>query len=139
MGHWKRLIKIPSATVCYYCIKNMTCRVHVFYCLFVHVPVPDHFAAIMLPVYVVLTCFMLYILWWHLTHVHVYSALLLSAYILFCMDYLLLKHNTVGWLCCILHLHIHLHHYHVHVHHVITRQHYLLYKLDTTHDPMITG
>ena len=32
----------------------MTCLIHVFYCLVVHVPVPDHFAVIMLPVYVTL-------------------------------------------------------------------------------------
>ena len=53
MGHWKRLIIIPGGTDCYYCINNMTCLIHVFYCLVVHVPVPDHFAVIMLPVYVV--------------------------------------------------------------------------------------
>ena len=33
MGHWKRLIKIPSATDCYYCIKNMTCLIYVSYCV----------------------------------------------------------------------------------------------------------
>ena len=53
MGHWKRLIIIPGGTDCYYCINNITCLIHVFYCLVVHVPVSDHFAVIMLPVYVV--------------------------------------------------------------------------------------
>ena len=53
MGHWKRLIEIPGGTDCYYWINNMTCPIHVFYCLVVHVPVPDHLAAIMLRVYFV--------------------------------------------------------------------------------------
>ena len=33
MGHWKRLIKIPCGTDCYYCINNMTCPIHVSYWL----------------------------------------------------------------------------------------------------------
>jgi len=51
MGHWKRLIKIPSATDCYYCIKNMTCLIYVSYCVDILVTVPDYLFAIMSPVY----------------------------------------------------------------------------------------
>ena len=38
MRHWKRLIKIPGGTDCYYCINNMTCLIHVYLLLcLVHV------------------------------------------------------------------------------------------------------
>ena len=50
MGHWKRLIKIPGGTDCYYCIKNMTCLIHIYYCIVVLVTVPEHLSVIMLPV-----------------------------------------------------------------------------------------
>ena len=53
MGHWKRLIKIPGGTDCYYCITFMTYLIHVYYCLVVLVTVPDHLFAIMLHEYVV--------------------------------------------------------------------------------------
>ena len=50
MGHWKRLIKISGGTDCYYCINNMTCLIHVYYCVVVLVTVPDMLSTIMLPV-----------------------------------------------------------------------------------------
>ena len=50
MGHWKRLIKIPGGTDCYYCINNMTCLIHVYFCVVVLVTFPDMFSTIMLPV-----------------------------------------------------------------------------------------
>ena len=40
MEHWKRLIKIPGDTDCYYCINNMICLIHVYYCWVVLVTVP---------------------------------------------------------------------------------------------------
>ena len=30
MGYWKRLIKIPGSTDCYYYINHMTCSIHVY-------------------------------------------------------------------------------------------------------------
>ena len=53
MGHWKRLIIISGGTDYYYCIKNMTCLIHVYYCLAVLVTVPDSLSGIMFHVYVV--------------------------------------------------------------------------------------
>ena len=53
MRHWKRLIEIPGGTDCYYCINNMTCLLHVYYCFVVLVPLPDTLSTIMLHVYTV--------------------------------------------------------------------------------------
>jgi len=131
MGHWKRLIKIPGGTDCYYCIIIMTCLIHVYYCLVVLVTVPDHLSAIMLYVYCV-TCYMLHFLWWHTTHVHVYSALHIFRFLYTLQTSVLYTHNTVLWLYCICPSACSLpsrHHWHVHFCHVITRQHYWLYKL----------
>ena len=50
MGHWKRLIKITGGTDCYYYINNMTCLIHVYYCVVVLVTIPDIFSTIMLSV-----------------------------------------------------------------------------------------
>ena len=50
MGHWRRLIKIPGGTDCYYCLKNMTCLIHVYYCVVVLVTVRIILSTIMLPV-----------------------------------------------------------------------------------------
>ena len=52
MGHWKRLIKIPGDTDCYYYINIMTYLIHDS-CLVVLVTVPDQLSAIMLHVYFV--------------------------------------------------------------------------------------
>ena len=49
MGYWKRLIKIAGGTD-YYCINNMTCLIHVSYCVVVLVTVPVILSTIMLPV-----------------------------------------------------------------------------------------
>ena len=51
--HWNRLIKIPGDTDCYYCINNMTCLIHTYYCWVVLVTVPDNLSTIKLPVYIV--------------------------------------------------------------------------------------
>ena len=51
MRHQRRLIRIPNSTDCYYCINNMTCPIHVSYCLVALVTSPDHLSLIMLPVY----------------------------------------------------------------------------------------
>ena len=51
MGHWKRLIKIPGGTDCYYCINNMTCLIHIYYRLVVLIPIPDNLSTIMLHVW----------------------------------------------------------------------------------------
>ena len=44
MRYWKRLIKIPDGTDCYYCISNITCPIHVYYCSIL---------LVMLPIYLV--------------------------------------------------------------------------------------
>ena len=53
MRHWKRLIKIPSDTDCYYYINNMPCPIHVSYCLVALVTIPDILSTIMSHVYFV--------------------------------------------------------------------------------------
>ena len=50
MGHWKRLIKISGGTDCYYCINNMTCLIHVSYCVVVIVTIPVILSIIVLPI-----------------------------------------------------------------------------------------
>jgi len=93
MGHWKRLIKIPSATDCYYCITNMTCLIYVSYCVDILVTVLNHLSAIMLHVYVItlpVSCYTLF------------SGILRMfciAYILFLQTSLLYMHNTVLPIC----------------------------------------
>ena len=120
MGHWKRLIKIPGGTDCYYCINDLTCLIHVCYL----VPGPDNFSAILLHVYL-----LLYLVHVTLSMVAYYAR---SALHLFCFLYtlqtsLLYMHNTVGWLYCICPSACSFYH-------VTTRQHYWLYKLDMTID-----
>ena len=51
MGYWKRLIKIPGGADCYYCINNLTCLIHVCYCLVVLVVISDILSIIMPLVY----------------------------------------------------------------------------------------
>ena len=53
MGHWRRLIKIPGGTDCYYCINHMRCSTHVYYCPFILVTIPDVLFTIMSHVYLV--------------------------------------------------------------------------------------
>jgi len=84
MGHWKRLIKIPGDTDCYYRINNMTCSIYVYYYPFILVILPD-----ILP-----TC----ILWTSCG-----DTLLMYPYTLYSI-YFLLTHcfciitNTIAWL-----------------------------------------
>jgi len=40
MRHWKRLIKISGDTDCYYCINNMPCSLHMYYCSVIHCYIP---------------------------------------------------------------------------------------------------
>ena len=77
MGHWKRLIIIPGGTDCYYCINNMTCLIHVYYCLVVLVTVPAHVFAIMRHVCIVTLPVLCYTFWG--------GILLMSMYTLHCL------------------------------------------------------
>jgi len=102
MGHWKRLIKIPGDTDCYYCINNMTCLIHVYYCLVVLVTVRDKLSAILLPVYFVTLPGTCYTFCGGILLMYMYT----SALHIFCFLYtlqtsLLYMHNTVLWLCFI--------------------------------------
>ena len=134
MRYWKRLIIIPGGTDCYYCINNMTCLIHVFYCLVVHVPVPDHFAS---------SCY-LYMLLPYLFHaihfVASYSCTCLSVTLpgtcysfcggilrMFCIASILFSYA---------HLHVHIAYAHLygHCYHVTTRRQYLWYQPDTPKD-----
>ena len=112
MGHWKRLIKIPGGTDCYYCINNMTCLIPVYYCIVVLVTVPDHLSA---------------------THAHVYFVPLSGSYYTFCCGTLLMyiyvlyciysvfcipcRHHyclcTTPYYGYIAYAHLHVHFYHV--------------------------
>ena len=53
MGHWKRLIKIPGGTNCYYCINHLRCSTHGYYCPFLFVTLPDMLSILMSPVYLI--------------------------------------------------------------------------------------
>ena len=155
MGHWKRLIKIAGGTDCYYCINNMTCLIHVFYYLVVHVPVPDHFAVIMLPVYVVtlpVSCYtfcggillmymyicyfawyMLLFLWWHTTHV---LHCIYSVFWIPCRHHYCICTTQYCGYIAYAHLHVHIAYAHLygHCYHVTTRRQYLWYQPDTPKD-----
>ena len=104
------MIIIPGGTDCYYCINNMTCLLHVYYCLLVLVTVPDHLSAIMLHVYLLLC----------LVHVTLSVVAYYSCTCILCIVYmpfsiyladimtrytqltsLLDIHNTISWLYCI--------------------------------------
>ena len=135
MGHWKRLIKIPGGTDCYYCINNMTCLIHVSYCLVVHVPVPDHFVVIMLPVYVVTLPVTCYTFCGGILLTYMYN--LPCIYSVSCIScrhhYCICTTQYCGYITYA-HLHVHIAYAHLHVHfyHATPRSHYLWYKLDTT-------
>ena len=107
MGHWKRLIKIPGGTDCYYCIDIMTYLIHVYSCLVVLVTVPDHLAAIILHVF---TWYRLHFLWWHTTHVYVYSLLHIFCFLYTLKTALLSIHNTYYGYIAYAHLHVHFYH-----------------------------
>ena len=53
MGHWKRLIKIPGGIDCYYCVNNITCPIHVYYCSVIPITIPDILSTIMSPEHLV--------------------------------------------------------------------------------------
>ena len=65
------------------------------------------------------TCYMLYFLWWHTAHVHVYSALLIFCFALSICS--LCTTQDCGYIAYA-HLHIHIAYAHLHVHfyHVTT-------------------
>ena len=83
MGHWKRLIIIPGGTDSYYWLKNMTCLIHVYYCLVVLVTVPDHLSAIMLHVYFVTLPGTCYTFCGGILLMCMYTCILCITYILF--------------------------------------------------------
>jgi len=95
MGHYGRLIKIPGGTDCYYCINHMTCSIHVYYCPFIFVTIPDIWSIIMSPVYLVTLSDICYT---HTIQVHVYSALHIFCFMYILQTSWLYIHNTVVWL-----------------------------------------
>ena len=108
MGHWKRLIKIPGDTDCYYCINDMTCLIHVCYL----VTVPDHLSAIMLHVYCVYTALhIFYFLCLHILLMYKYT--LHYIYSVFCIPcrhhYCLCTTLYYGYIAYA-HLQVHFHH-----------------------------
>ena len=100
MGYWKKLIKIPGGTDCYYCISYLTCSIHVYYCLLILVTLPDILPTTMSHVYCarhVETLFMyMYTLHSMYSLSHVYSINTLLLY----------KHYTIVWLFCALHIYM---------------------------------
>ena len=135
MGHWKRLIKIPSGADCYYCINHMTYSTHVsiivplslllflicyphschlytllHFLIFVILHVVTHYSWI----YILRIAYML---------LYVYFAYIITVYA---------QHSSMVML--------HTAQMHVHFYHVTTIQYYLLYKIGyyCRHDPMIT-
>ena len=112
MGHWKRMIKIPSGSDCYYCLNNMTCLIHVYYCVGVLVTVPDHLSAIMSHVYFVTLPGTCYTFCSGILLLYMYA--LHCIYSVFCIPY---RHHY--WLCTtpyygyIAYAHLHVHVYHI--------------------------
>ena len=122
MGHWKRLIKIPGGTDCYYCINDMTCLIHVSYL----VTVPDQLSAIMLHVYFVTLPGTCYTFCGGILLMYMYT--LHCIYSVFCIP---CRHHycicTTPYYGYIAYAHLHVHFYHV-----TTIQHYI--KRETTVD-----
>ena len=112
MRHWKRLIKIPGGSDCYYCVKNMTYLLHVYYCLVVLVTVPDHLFAIMLHVYVVPLPATCYAFCGGILLMYMYT--LHCLYSVFCIP---CRHHyclcTTPYDGYIAYAHLHVHYYHV--------------------------
>ena len=112
MGHWKRLIKIPSGTDWYYCIKNRPCLIHVFYCIVVLVTVPDHLSAIMLQVHFVTLPSTCYTFCDGILLMYMYT--LHCIYSVFCIP---CRHHvclcTTPYYVYIASAHLHVHFYHV--------------------------
>jgi len=113
MRYWKRLIKIPSGTECYYCINNMTCLIHVYYCSVVLITVSDILSTVMSPIYLV-TLSDTYTSYGDTLCMYTYT--LHSIYSVPCIlcrhccyiitTLLLYNYNTVVWLFCILHIYM---------------------------------
>ena len=104
MGYWRRLIKIPGSTDCYYCIIHMICSTYVYYCPFLFVTIPDMLSTIMSHVY--LLHFLIFVTlhvvthysWTHILCLHIF-------YFMYTLQTsLLYTHNTIVWLCCMLHI-----------------------------------
>ena len=112
MRRWKRLIKIPGGTDCYYWRNNVTCLIHVFYCLLVLVIVPDHLAAIMLHVYFVTLPGTCYPFCGGVLLMYMYT--LYCIYSVFCIS---CRHHyrqyTTPYYGYIVYAHLHVHCYHV--------------------------
>jgi len=131
MRHWKRLIKIPGGTDCSYYINNMTCPIHVSYCLVALVTIPDHLSLIMLHVYFVTLPDTCYTFCCGTLPMHgytlpcIYSALCISCRLHTLQTSLLYMPNAVVWLCCIC----------TSACSFPSRRHYIYY---CRHDPMIT-
>ena len=123
MGHWKRLIKIPGGTDCYYCIKIMTYLIHVSSCLVVLVIVSNNLSAIMLHVYFVTLLGTCYTFCGGILLMYMYP--LHCIYSVFCIP---CRHHfdlcTTPYYGYIAHAHLHVHFYHV----------IIVLKLDTTVD-----
>ena len=141
MGHWKRLIIILSATACYYCIKNLTCLIYISYCVDILVTVPDYLFTIMSPVCHVTFSDIRYIICGSMRFMYMYTMhYIRSVSCIPCRHHDCICTTPYDGYIAYAHLHVHIayDHLHVHFHHVTTRHHYLLSKLDPTHDPMMT-
>ena len=114
MGHWKRLIKIPGGTDCYYWITNMTylrhvcycnmiCLIHVFYCLVVLVAVPDH--PVTLPSTCYTFCSGIILMYMYTLHC-IYSVSCIPCRHHYCIC-------TTLYYVYIAYVHLHVHFYHV--------------------------
>jgi len=135
MGHWKRLIKIPGGTDCYYWINHMTCSTHVYYCPFIFVTIPDLLSTIMTPVYLVPRSSICYTPCGNILFMAIYilcvASIPLYVY-LTNISIVYTQHSSVVML--------HTAHLHVPFYHVTTIYQSLLYKTGyyCRHDPMIT-
>ena len=123
MGHWRRLIKIPGGTDCYYCINHMTYSTHVSYCPFIFVPIPDMLSTIMSP-YTLLHS-LIFVTLHVLTH-YLCRCILRIAYILlyvYVADFITVcaQHSSNMVM-------LHTTHLHIHFHHIINIQQYFLYN-----------
>ena len=105
MGHWRRLIKIPGGTDCYYCINHMTCLTHVYYCPFIFLLfLSDMLSTIMSPVYLITLSYICYTPCGNVLFMHTYTLhCIYSAFMYTLQTSVQYMHNTVVWLCCILH------------------------------------
>ena len=91
MGHWKRLIKIPGGTDCYYCLNHLTCSTHGYYSPFLFVTLPDMLSTLMSHVYLVALLDICYTpcgdtLFMYMYNLHcIYSALCIRCRLHYCI------------------------------------------------------